>query len=186
MGNVRVYPPTDRAFLRLMVNGQDWSTRIRSGMSLMPSCATTMHPFFPMPTTATDYSEEVIVNEEDDVTVYLPSETKGGVEAQDGTVIIVTTPDLDVVVSLETEGVLHLDVQARTRSQDLMILDGVLGQTFLWQIPLVEKILATPDEDFGVQGGLSGVQCSTCSFVPRMTPQQVAQYRRKLLSETGP
>lgn len=133
----------------------------------------------------TDYSEQLFVTEEDDVLVYLPSETKGGVEAQDGALVILTTPDLELVLTLETEGVLHLDVQARMRSAELTMPDGVLGQTFMWQLPTVEKELATPDADFSVEGGLAGVACSTCLFVPSMSPQQVAQYRRMLMLQTS-
>lgn len=131
----------------------------------------------------TDYSEQLFVTEEDDVLVYLPSATKGGVEEHDGALVILTTPDLEVVLTLETEGVLHLDVQARMRSADLAMPDGVLGQTFMWQLPTVDKALATPDEDFSIEGGLSASQCRTCVFAPRMTPQQVAQYRRRLMAE---
>ena len=127
--------------------------------------------------------EELYVTEEDDVLLYLPSATKGGVEAHDGALVILTTPDLEIVITLETEGVLHLGVQARMRSAEFMLPDGVLGQTFMWQLPTVEKVLATPDDYFNVQGGLPGVQCRTCVFAPRMTPQQVALYRRRLMTE---
>ncbi len=194
----------------------------------------------PTKTTPTDYSEELFVTEDDDVTVFLPSATKGGVEQYDGTLVVITTPDLEIYFTLETEGVLHLDVQVKLRSQDLTMPDGVLGQTVLWQLPEADKQLASGTEGFEVwlwggmcdvecvmfwgalyhscrdphvchdnhesittmgdhvsttplidhplshtlqvKHGLPGIQCPTCVFVPRLTSDQVAQMRRRLMS----
>lgn len=93
-----------------------------------------------------------------DANLHLPGTgSKHEGDASDGPVAVITTPMLRVVIYIETEEVVHLDLQlALLSAVDASSMHGVLGQTLRWQrLPADERVVQGVEGDYATAGLLS-------------------------------
>lgn len=106
--------------MSLIINGEDAHDALQSGLSYR-------------------YGEQGRF-----ASVHMPAESHPD-DAQDGPAMVITTPYVKLVIYVETEEVLHYDIQVSLAGGfNLDDLHGVLGQTARWG--------RLPDEDRVIQG----------------------------------
>ncbi|KAI8472815.1 MAG: hypothetical protein J3K34DRAFT_502385 [Monoraphidium minutum] len=84
--------------------------------------------------------------------VHFPSRRHAG-DATDGPVVVITTPDAEITLYLESEEITHLDFSVTLVGGGITDMHGVLGQSLAWRRGAPAQVEGS-DLDYALEGGL--------------------------------